>query len=385
MQLRRAGLLALGVAGLVGDARAQGVRARASTEMAGYSDSDHVAVLTPTVTGHVDHPSSGWSIDATYLVDVVSAASVDIVSTASRRWTEVRQAGSSRAAYKPHDLGAALEGSVSSEPDYLAYATGATVERDFAGDQVTLKAGYGYGHDTVGRAGTPFRVYSHAFDHHSFDGGITVLVDPRTVVVLATDVTIQNGDSSKPYRYVPMFSAGLAPSVPAGATVQWVSRMRLPIDVTERLPLTRDRYGLTARLARRLRHSTFRLEGQLYDDSWGLAALGLDWRHLFDAGSGWSLGPHARYYVQSAVSFWKVGYVGSPVAVPALRTGDRELGPLMNVTFGGRARWTFAGDGEGAPWSLVGTCDATYTRFLDDLYITRRLSQLTSLGVEGAW
>src|SRR5271154_5302810 len=109
MQLKRAALLLFALA--VGSFRLAVARAgdapievRASSEVAGYSDTDHVAVVTPSVAGHVGNPAAGWSVDGSYLVDVISAASVDIVSTASRRWTEVRQAGHARAAYKPSEL-----------------------------------------------------------------------------------------------------------------------------------------------------------------------------------------------------------------------------------------------------------------------------------------
>ena len=88
MQLKRALLFALAVGSFrlavarAGDAP---IEVRASSEVAGYSDTDHVAVVTPSVAGHVGNPAAGWSVDGSYLVDVISAASVDIVSTASRR------------------------------------------------------------------------------------------------------------------------------------------------------------------------------------------------------------------------------------------------------------------------------------------------------------
>src|SRR6478752_6611925 len=66
---------------------------KASTEVSAYQDSDHVGVLTPTIAGSVESPTGGWSAHGRYLVDAVSAASVDIVSTASRRWKEIRHAG----------------------------------------------------------------------------------------------------------------------------------------------------------------------------------------------------------------------------------------------------------------------------------------------------
>ncbi|MGH7271783.1 MAG: DUF3570 domain-containing protein, partial [Polyangiaceae bacterium] len=133
---------------------------RAALELGGYNDSDHVSVLTPSIALSIEN-TSGASLAATYLVDVVSAASVDIVSTASSRWNEVRQAGSIVAGYKPHDFGIDVGTSFSSEPDYLSYGAYAMVTKDFDQKNWTLFFGYGFTHDTIGRCGdygtcTPF-------------------------------------------------------------------------------------------------------------------------------------------------------------------------------------------------------------------------------------
>src|ERR1700728_2024398 len=90
---------------------------QASLETAQYADTDHVFVTTPSLTGRVAKPTAGFSVNGSYLVDVVSAASVDIVSTASRRWQETRQAGTLQAEYKPSTFGVAVSGAVSDEPD----------------------------------------------------------------------------------------------------------------------------------------------------------------------------------------------------------------------------------------------------------------------------
>jgi uncharacterized protein DUF3570 len=390
MQLTRA-IAVLPALAWLGDARAEDGKfvQRASTEIAAYSDTDHVAVFTPSVAGHVENPTAGWSVDASYLVDVVSAASVDIISTASRQWTEVRQAGEARGSYKPGEFGGSLQGSFSSEPDYLSYAAGGAVTRDFDDRNLSLLLGYGFTHDTVGRAGTPFSVYSHSFVRHAMTAGMTLLLDRRSVLALGADVEIERGDASKPYRYIPLFAPGVAASVPAGATLQRVTSLRSPGSVLERLPLARDRFGLTARFAHRfpcrLSCATVRLEGRVYGDSWNLMAFSGDGRVLFDLGPRWSVGPHLRYYLQSAASFWKLAYVSTAQDVPALRSGDRELSRLMNLTGGGSANWAIGPRGRVDAWVLGAHADVTYTAFLDDLYITRRVASLEALTLEATW
>ncbi len=257
--------------------------------------------------------------------------------------------------------------------------------RDFDQHNMSVILGYGYGHDTIGRAGTPFSVYSHSFDRNAFHVGLTRLLDRRTVLTVGGDVTIESGDSSKPYRYIPLFAPAVAPLVPAGATLADLGRLGFVARAIERLPLSRDRFGLTARLAHRLTRSTLRVEGTLYDDSWGLKGLSGDGRWLLDVGSRLSLGPHLRAYAQSPVSFWKLAYVGTADSVPTFRTGDRELGPLVNLTTGGSARWELWPRWSLQSWAVVTSVDTTYTHFSDDLYITRRASILTTAALEASW
>jgi hypothetical protein len=365
---------------------------RASFEIAGYNDNDHVTVVTPSVALGIDNVS-GASLQATYLVDVVSAASADIVSTASPRWHEVRQAGSLSAAYKPHDFGIAVGGSVSSEPDYLSYGAYATVTKDFDEKNWSLFFGYGFSHDTIGRCGdsglcTPFSVFARELQRGSFNGGLDFVVNRTTLGSLVADVVIENGDQSKPYRYIPMFAPTVAPTVAKGASIDWVNTHRLPERPLEQLPLSRDRFALTARVAHRFEASTLRLEERVYRDSWGLLASSTDARWIFDLGRRFAVWPHARFHVQEPVSFWQLAYVSAPAPawnLPEYRTGDRELGPLWTAEGGFGIKWYLGHAADPSQWALQLTADEMYTAFLDDLYLSNRVAGLAALGLEGAF
>src|SRR5580693_5783468 len=217
------------------DKRAKGIEDTATKtaafEIAGYDDTDHVTVFTPSVALGIENVS-GAALHATYLVDVVSAASADIVSTASSRWQEVRQAGSLSGDYKPHDFGVTVGGSFSREPDYLSYGAYATVTKDFAEKNWTFFFGYGFSHDTIGRCGdggvcTPFSVFARELQRGSFNGGVDFVLDPQSLGSIVADVVIENGDQSKPYRYIPMFSPAVAATVAKGASIDWVNANRL--------------------------------------------------------------------------------------------------------------------------------------------------------------
>lgn len=365
---------------------------RAGMEMAGYKDSDNVSVFTPSIHAGIENVS-GASINASYLVDVVSAASADIVSTASNRWQEVRQAGGGGFQYKPHDFGLGAGGSVSSEPDYLSIGFFTTIVKDFDEKNWTLNGGYGYSHDTAGRCGdngqcTPFSVYSRTLQRGSFNGGISWVMDRATLASVTADLIFETGDQSKVYRYVPMFAPSVAPSVPNGASAAWVNANRLPERPLEQLPLARRRFALTGRYAHRYDGSTLRLEERFYDDDWGLVASTTDARWIFDLGKRFAVWPHTRLHVQKGTGFWQRAYVSQPGSdglqfnLPLYRTGDRELGPLWTLEGGGGIRWYLGGEVDPRTWQLGFSVDAMYTGYTDDIYITGRSGYLGSLTLE---
>jgi hypothetical protein len=370
---------------------------RAALEVATYTDSDNVTVFTPSLAASIENILQGASLKGRYIVDVVSAASADIVATASPRWTEIRHAGSLEATYKPHTFGVTLAGSVSTEPDYFSFGIGSEMTLDLFEKNTTLVAGFGYGHDTVGRCGaegspantgatcTSFGVFSRIVNRTSFNLGWTQLLGPSTVSALVLDVALENGDQSKPYRYVPMFSSAVAPTVPNGASVAFVTDNRLPERPLEQTPLSKRRVSLTGRLAHRFEGSTLKLEERLYIDTWALFASTTDARWIFDVGKRVGIWPHARFHGQTGVSFWKRAYISGDAPawdLPVFRTGNRELGPLWTATGGGGLYFYLGSSAEPQKTRLSISIDGLYTSFLDDLYITQRSGLISSATLE---
>jgi hypothetical protein len=358
---------------------------RVGLEMSAYTDSDHVTVFTPSMNASIENITQGASIRGHYLVDVVSAASADIVSTASGRWSEVRQAGGLEGTYKLHDTGFTVAGAMSSEPDYLSLSIGAEITQELNEKNMTLLFGYGYGHDTVGYHFTPFSVFSRIVQSSTVSLGVTQVIDRSTVGSLVLDFNDENGDQSKPYRYIPMFSAAEAPQVPNGASISWVSQNRLPERPAEQLPLNRERISLTGRIAHRGDGSTLRLEERIYTDSWMMLASSTDARWIFDFGRRLQLWPHVRFHAQNGVNFWEKAYVASDTGFtfPEFRTGNRELGPLLTETAGGGVKVFLGKAGNPKSLSIALHVDGGYTSYLDDLYITSRTSVLGALILEG--
>ncbi len=356
---------------------------RTNLETSFYADTDHVTVVSPTAGIGADNPLNGLSFGGSYLVDVVTAASADIVATATPIWREVRHAVSANLGYKPGNFGAAVSGSASIEPDYLSVTGGGTLTWDTFDKNLTWMFGYGYGHDIAGVHQTSFDVFRRDLDRHQINGGASWTVDRATLATLVADVVLEQGDQSKTYRFVPMFNPGTAESIPVGATIDLVNDKRAFERPREQLPLSRERFALTFRLAHRFTSSTIRLEERGYADSWSLYASTTDLRLLWSVSDRFSFGPRGRFHVQTGTDFWQRAYelvkVEGSLVPPSIRTGDRELGPLYSFSGGLAASLDLsgaAGDGTRV-LSLVG--DGMYTAYEDALYLTDRTALFTAL------
>ena len=352
-----------------------------SAELSAYADSDHVSVLSPSIALGARTPSAGWNIGTRYLVDIVSAASVDIVATASRRWSEVRHQWSGHAAFERDGTRLGAAASVSVEPDYVAATASLLGGFALAANHVSLALRYDLGNDRAGRSGTPFRVFEHTLWKHGPALGATFVLDDSSVLFTGIDASFERGDQAKPYRYVATFDAHSVGILENGASIETVDRLRGPEAPSERLPLARSRAALTLRYMRHFGRAVLRAEERFYADTWGLLASSSDARCTFLASNRLELGASLRLHLQRGVSFWRRAYVVDPetAVLPALRTGDRELGPLWTSTLGLDVRY------EIGPPALKLRVAGIRTEYLDTLYIAERLGLFTSLAVEGSF
>jgi hypothetical protein len=365
---------------------ADGLDLETKSELGVYVDTDAVSVITPAVQAALENALEGWSLTGSYLADIVSAASVDIVSTASPRWTEVRHAGSLSGAFDAGDTTTSVSGAASREPDYLSLTGGLSERMALAERTVTPFFGYSTTRDEAGRTGTPFSVYSLILWRHAVTAGVELVVDRSTVFTLVGDAAFESGRQEKPYRFLPLFAPEVAGTIPAGASQARVNLVRLPGRIGERVPEERRRFAVSGRLAHRLSAATLIVSERLYQDDWGLRASTTELRMSLDAGQRWFLSAHLRGHLQTGVSFWQRAYVARPASsgleVPRLRTGDRELGPLASATLGGSVRWLIGRAARPDAVSLVVQSDVTTTSFSDALFLRDRQSFFNTLQLE---
>ena len=370
----------------------EGLNVRAGLEVSSYNDPNQVGVLTPSLFFAAVQPTQGWNVGANVLVDVVTAASADIVATASRRYDEARFGASVGGGYKIGPVTPSVNGSVSIEPDYIGRTAGALVSVELAEKMVTPYVGYTLGFDILGRRGTPFEVFHRDIYNHVISAGTEVVFTGSTIGVVALTANFEDGNTSKPYRHVPFFATTVVDDIPKGASPELVAAAREQPAPLERLPDTRQRYAALARIAHRLETVTLRGSERFYVDSWGQMASSTDVRAYWDFWSAeeadgtpgypaLAMSPHVRFHIQGPVDFWQRAYVATPTLTgyvyPKYFTGDRELGPLFTVTFGNGVKAQLT-----EVVALALQVEGLYTQFLDHLYIVDRWGLFTASTLE---
>ena len=356
------------------------------SQLSGYSDTTNVEVWSPEIDGAVISPTQGWNVAGHFLVDVVTAASPDIVSEASGPYHEQRYAGGLNGGYKIQAFGVEGQVNYSQEPDYISRGGGVAFTADLDDKLITPRLGLNYGSDSIGRGPNNF---ISSLDTTEVEMSCTLVLSPSSLLVASGTAQFERGDQSKPYRYVPLFDPiAVAPYIVPGQSVGSVNELRLPIRPTEQLPTSRDRYAVGARFAHRFSGATLRVEQRIYTDSWSLSATTTDGRYVFDVGRHLEIWPHGRFNAQSGTSFYQLAYTASvdPVTeqlvVPVYRTTDRELSPLVSLTGGGGAHYLLGSPDATTRFGVSLQADVLYSKYFDSLYITQRTAIYGTLGFD---
>lgn len=348
-----------------------------------YTDTDNVVVVSPQAAVKHAFADDGGELGARVVVDAISAASVDVISAATTRFSEVREEVDVAASRR---LGAwlpALRYRFSTEPDWRSHGGGVAVQRRLGGADTTLSAAYDLTLDTVGRSGTPFDVWSRSLTTHSGELSLTQVLSPTTVVRVVYTLVAQTGYLEKPYRYVPLFDpAGIDAARADGVTLDLdtFDRYRLPERPPEEVPDRRFRHAAAVRGLRYVRalDGSLRADYRFYGDSWGVFGHTVELALAVPIGESLLVEVYDRAYLQTAARFWRREYVvAAPGELPRWRSVDRDLGSYVSDTLGARLEWRHAGLGLAA----YAEADVMGTRFSDYLFLERRLALVGQLGL----
>ncbi len=354
-----------------------------SSDSSVYSDTDNVLVVTSQLGVARKFGEGGGQVSATGVVDVVSAASVDVVAAASKRFSEVRSEANFAISHEVGSFLPSLNYRYSIEPDYRSQGVGAGVQKRLGGADTVLGLNYQLTLDTIGRSGTPFSVFSRALATHSAELGLTQNLSTRMVLRGVYTLTVQEGYMAKVYRFVPLFDAsGLARAKSDGAKLDLdtFNEYRLAARSPEQVPDSRVRHALALRGLYYLEglEASLRVDYRFYIDNWAVTANTLELSFYKTLSELFMLDLFTRGYQQSAASFYKSQYVvNQPNEVPHYRTVDRKLSPYDMVSVG--ARIELHTDPITAYFELSGM----YTAFTDYLFIDHEIALVGQGGI--AW
>lgn len=251
------------------------------------------------------------SLSASYYIDMVSNASVDVVTTASP-YKETRKEYIVGAEYLVRDAIVSVSTSDSKEPDYVAKATSFDVSQEVFGGMTTLSLGYTRGHDVVGRHNEGF---FDAATHWRYRFGATQVLSPTWLASINFEAVSDDGFLGSAYRQARVF----------GATVP------------ERNPRTRSSRSVQLRtIAEVAPGNALRFDYRYFWDTWAIKAHTTELRYSRNFGDPWLVDWYGRYYTQSKALF----YADNATADTTYVSRNRQLSTFKTLAIGAKMAYT---------------------------------------------
>ncbi len=249
------------------------------------------------------------ALSGSYYVDMVSNASIDVVTSASA-FKEKRTEYSLSADYAHHDALITVSGSTSEEPDYTARAFSLDVAQETFGGMTTVAVGFTRGSDEVRKKGEP--LWLDTATHWRWRMGVTQILTPRWLMTANFEAVSDEGFLGSPYRVARVFST----------------------TIKERTPRTRSSRAakLTAR-GEVLPGTAIHGEYRYYWDNWDINAHTAQVGFSRYFGEQWLGDFHLRHHSQSKALF----YSDDASQETLYLTRNRQLGTFNTLSLGGQA------------------------------------------------
>ena len=225
------------------------------------------------------------SVYGNYYVDMVSSASIDVVTTASS-YTEERTQYSVGADYLTGKT--TISGGItrSTENDYDATTYGFGVSQDFFGDLTTLAMSVSFGDDIVRRNGDD--EFEDEANRVRYAVNLSQVITRNMIMSATVESVIDEGFLNNPYRSVRFCLDGDADNCGSAAYE------------AELYPRTRnsDAFGLRAKYFLPYR-AAVKGEARVYRDSWGIEAWNWELKYVHPIGDQWLVEAKIRQYQQT--------------------------------------------------------------------------------------
>jgi hypothetical protein len=297
-----------------------GVDARTSL----YNDNDATTISTSVVAARAAL-TDDVTVNAHYLIDAISSASIDVVSAATKRWTENRHEGEGGIGYADGTLSVDGGYVYSTENDWSSHTVSLGAQRDFMQHNLSLGLGASFVDNAVGRSG------DRIFQERMYVGGVGLdavwVASPNDLWSLTYSPSYTTGYQASPYRF-PRFKDPIDPNRAFGAQGG---------ELGESVPRTRVRHAVVLRYNRHLfEDSSLRSHMRVYGDDWGVVSLTGGTEYVVGFGA-WELAAFVRGYAQRHAKFYRDGYAQEQ----RYMTADRELSTFYDLFGGGRVDYAF--------------------------------------------
>jgi hypothetical protein len=228
-----------------------------------------------------------YAVSANYYVDMVSSASIDVVTTASP-YKETRTQGSLGFSMLNGSTEYSVNYTLSDENDYTANTASFDLSQDMFGGLTSVSFGFSRGWDDVRKRGD--KAFAETIDRRNYRLGLSQIITRQLIMGLNYEVITDEGYLNNPYRSVRY----LDPENPLGYAYQ-----------PEVYPRTRNSnaIALDARYYLRYRASVHG-EYRYYTDSWGIDANTVQVGYTQPWGRQWLFEAGYRWYDQSAADFY---------------------------------------------------------------------------------
>jgi hypothetical protein len=267
------------------------------------------------------------SVAANYYVDMVSSASIDVITTASP-YTEERTQKSLSLDYLRGNTTMSVGYTTSVENDFDAETYALNISQDMFGDLTTLTLSYAFGDDTVRRVDDPLFAEDNTRQHYGI--GLTQILTRNLITTANLEVITDEGFLNNPYRSVRYVDSGS----PLGYSYE--PELYPHTRTTSALGL-RARYFLPYRAA---------VEGQYryFQDTWGIDAHTAALSYTHPWGDFVFTGKY-RWHTQTGATFFNDLFPRSEAT--NFRGRDKELSPLTSQTIKFAVSYSFLENGWG--------------------------------------
>jgi hypothetical protein len=275
--------------------------------------------------------TENFALEANYFIDKVSGASVDVLSQASVIKDERKQkTGTLEYLHDKTTYTASYQTSV--ERDYISDTASFSLSQDMFGDLTTVSLGFSNSHNKVGQNfGTALKPnvawLGHALSR-TYSGGVSQIITKNFIAGVNLQVITDAGYLANPYREI-RFLDGSAKGYSLVSQVY-------PDTHTSTAVQVQAKYYLPYRAA---------VTGlyRYFSDTWGVIGNTYELDYTHPISNKWIFEGRARYYKQSAASFYRDLFLFNPQQNFEAR--DQNLAALDNTTIGGKVTYAFLPDG----------------------------------------